>query len=78
MGTRESYEPGTFSWAELATTDAEAAKTFYTTLFGWEFEDMETGGPVYSMASILSWTCGLHSDQQRCFMPKPIHRHLTL
>jgi len=36
MGERESYPPGTFSWADLGTTDAEAAKAFYTKVFGWE------------------------------------------
>jgi uncharacterized protein len=46
MGERTSYTPGTFSWADLATTDAEAAKRFYTGLLGWDYEDqpMPTGG----------------------------------
>ncbi len=54
MGTRESYEPGTFSWAELATTDADGAKEFYARLFGWDYEDNEApgGGGVYSMARV--------------------------
>jgi predicted enzyme related to lactoylglutathione lyase len=26
---------GAFSWCKLITTDAEAAKAFYTKLFGW-------------------------------------------
>ena len=52
MGERTSYTPGTFSWAELVTSDADAAKSFYSQLFGWEYEDNPTGpdGPVYSMA----------------------------
>ncbi len=52
MGERTSYPPGTFSWAELVTSDADAAKSFYSQLFGWEYEDNPTGpdGPVYSMA----------------------------
>ena len=52
MGERTSYTPGTFSWAELVTSDADAAKGFYTQLFGWEYEDNPTGpdGPVYTMA----------------------------
>ena len=29
MAERTSYPPGTFSWAELATSDADAAKAFY-------------------------------------------------
>jgi hypothetical protein len=51
MGERTSYPPGTFSWAELATSDAEGAKAFYTALFGWDYEDSPVGdGQVYSMA----------------------------
>ena len=52
MGERTSYAPGTFSWAELATSDAGAAKSFYSSLFGWEYDDNPIpGGQVYSMAS---------------------------
>ena len=51
MGERTSYAPGTFSWAELATSDADAAKAFYTSVFGWEYRDNPIpDGQVYSMA----------------------------
>ena len=51
MGERTSYPPGTFSWAELATSDAAAAKDFYARVFGWEYEDNPAGeGQIYSMA----------------------------
>jgi predicted enzyme related to lactoylglutathione lyase len=51
MGERTSYAPGTFSWAELTTSDADAAKAFYTTVFGWEYRDNPVGeGMVYSTA----------------------------
>jgi uncharacterized protein len=51
MSERTSYPPGAFSWAELATSDAAGAKAFYAELFGWDYDDNETGGgPVYSMA----------------------------
>jgi uncharacterized protein len=51
MGERTSYPPGTFSWSELVTSDAEAAKRFYTSLFGWEYDDMPIpDSPPYSMA----------------------------
>lgn len=50
MGTRTSYPPGTFSWADLGTTDPDAAKAFYTALFGWEAVDMPVpGGGPYTM-----------------------------
>jgi uncharacterized protein len=52
MGERTSYPPGTFSWSELVTSDADAAKTFYTRLFGWEYDDQPIPDDgVYSMAS---------------------------
>jgi hypothetical protein len=35
-------EPGAFSWNELNTGDAAAAKSFYGRIFGWEFEDRES------------------------------------
>ncbi|WP_028059367.1 VOC family protein [Candidatus Solirubrobacter pratensis] len=51
MGERTSYAPGTFSWAELVTSDADAAKAFYASLFGWSYDDRPIGdGQVYSMA----------------------------
>ena len=34
-----SMRHGAFGWTELMTTDAEAAKQFYTALFGWETEE---------------------------------------
>src|SRR5215475_4303332 len=51
MGERTSYAPGTFSWSELITGDADAAKAFYTSVFGWTYDDLPVGeGQVYSMA----------------------------
>ncbi|HET9736652.1 MAG TPA: VOC family protein [Solirubrobacteraceae bacterium] len=38
MGERDSYAPGTFCWAELGTTDVEAATAFYAEVFGWEVD----------------------------------------
>jgi uncharacterized protein len=53
MGKRERYEPGTFSWVDLSTSDAGGAKVFYGELFGWEFEDNEVpGGGVYTMCHL--------------------------
>ena len=49
MGKTESYEPGTFCWVDLSTSDSEGAKVFYGGLFGWEFRDDEIPGGVYAM-----------------------------
>lgn len=37
------HAPGSFCWVELGTSDAAAAKKFYTALFGWGFHDEEVG-----------------------------------
>ena len=36
-------QQGAFSWCELVTTDAKAAKEFYSRLLGWSTEDMTMG-----------------------------------
>ncbi len=39
----ERHEPGSFCWFELATTDQNAAKQFYRSLFGWTSNDFPMG-----------------------------------
>lgn len=38
-----SHPPGTFCWIELATSDAAAARAFYTSLFGWSVNETPMG-----------------------------------
>jgi len=46
----ESHKPGNFCWVELGAADLAAAKSFYTTLFGWNAVDMPMGpDSVYTM-----------------------------
>lgn len=53
MGERSSYTPGTFCWAELATSDQDGAKAFYASLLGWEADDRPVGdGVFYSMQNL--------------------------
>ena len=52
MGKWETYEPGTFCWADLSTPDADGAKAFYGGLLGWEFRDDEFPGGVYTMCHL--------------------------
>lgn len=64
MGERTKHEPGTFSWADVATTDQEAAKSFYSGLFGWEPEDMPAGeGVTYTMMRLGGQYVGAVSPQ---------------
>lgn len=48
--SRDPHPPGTFCWAELATSDGPAAKAFYTGLLDWQAHDdpLPSGG-TYTM-----------------------------
>jgi predicted enzyme related to lactoylglutathione lyase len=75
MGKRTSYPPGTFSWVDLATTDAGTSKPFYGALFDWEMEDNDAGdGAVYTMCRVDGdAVCGLYemSDDMRATGARP-------
>jgi hypothetical protein len=49
MAKIESYTPGSFCWAELATSDTQSAKNFYTEMFGWTATDQPIPGGVYTI-----------------------------
>jgi predicted enzyme related to lactoylglutathione lyase len=54
FGTALVNEPGAISWNELATRDVDAARRFYSAVFGYEWEDMDTGegGPRYATFAV--------------------------
>jgi hypothetical protein len=52
MMNEDSFKHGAFGWNELMTTDVEAAKRFYTSLFGWETEDMNNTGMKYTTVKV--------------------------
>jgi uncharacterized protein len=52
MATMTSHAPGTFCWVELCSTDLEAAKRFYSALFGWTTRDTPIPGGVYVMCQL--------------------------
>jgi predicted enzyme related to lactoylglutathione lyase len=43
---------GEFCWNDLATTNLEACKKFYSELLGWQFKDSSATGMVYSEISV--------------------------
>jgi len=47
MPNIDTHPAGTFCWIELATTDQSAAKSFYSSLFGWHANDMPMGPDEY-------------------------------
>jgi uncharacterized protein len=65
MPDRTSHDPGTISWSDLATSDADAAKAFYSGLFGWDYDEMPAGeGVIYSMAKHGGRAAAAISPQQ--------------
>ena len=43
---------GAFSWCELSTTEPEAAREFYTQLFGWGSKAMDMPGGTYTTLQV--------------------------
>lgn len=41
-------QAGEFVWNELATTNLQGAKDFYSKVFGWEFTDKDMGDMTYT------------------------------
>lgn len=71
MTVIETYVPGTFCWADLGTPDADAAKRFYTGLFGWDAEDRPMGpDAVYTMFYLDGKAvAALYQDPQQAGTP---------
>jgi predicted enzyme related to lactoylglutathione lyase len=47
--SQECAKPGKIGWAELVTSDVDAAIKFYTGLFGWEVEKFPMASHDYTM-----------------------------
>ena len=52
IGAKILREPGALVWTELSTRDPEAAKKFYTSLFGWKEKTSTGGGMAYTEFSV--------------------------
>lgn len=53
-------EPGCLIWNELSTRDLDEAMSFYSDVFGYDWEPLDDGdtGPVYQMFSVGGRTVG--------------------
>jgi hypothetical protein len=55
----EKHPPGAFCWLELSTTDQNAAKNFYNSLFGWTAKDLPMGpNDFYTMFQLEGHDAG--------------------
>lgn len=60
----DSLKHGAFGWHELMTTDAEAAKAFYSKLFGWEMVE-------HPMEDMTYWGLKVNGDEVGGMMNMP-------
>ncbi len=83
MPERTSYEPGTPSWIDLMTTDPDAARGFYTELFGWDYQDEPTPeGDVYTLCmkngKAAAGLGKLSAEHQQAGMPPAWTTYVTV
>src|SRR5262249_9657369 len=83
MPTVTTHAPGTFSWPELSTSDPNAAKKFYTTLFGWQFKDNDMGpAGVYTIFTREGKDCAsvykMNANQTQTGMPPYWGTYITV
>ena len=76
MTTQAPPATSTFCWNELMTGDVEAAKKFYTALFGWETKEMDMGPAVRSWEAFDAIVDALENPLGADINPRP-GRHLT-
>lgn len=55
LGAQLANEPGAVCWNELITTDLDASKAFYNSVFGWDAEDQ---GPPGGPPAYTEWKLG--------------------
>jgi uncharacterized protein len=81
MANVDKHAPGSFCWVELGTTDQNAAKNFYTQLFGWTVDDYPMGpGQFYSMFRLNGRDAGAGYTLQKDQLAQgvPVHWNLYI
>ncbi len=48
IGAAVVQEPGGLAWVDLRSADPDAARAFYATVFGFDYEPLAMAGPDYS------------------------------
>ncbi len=82
MSRPQRYRPGQFSWVDLMTPDAKAAKAFYGALLGWTFEDRPSDHGVYTMFDLEGlYVAGLgemNDEMKQSGMPPLWNSYVTV
>lgn len=67
VGVRD--EPGSLCWNELCTPDVARARDFYTALFGWAAQEMDTGMPYTMFTQGEAMVGGMYALTPEIRMP---------
>lgn len=71
---KNTIEAGVFCWNELATTNLEAAKKFYSNVFGWKFTQKDMGDTSYTLIKLNDKEFGgiwsIPKDREREISPR--------
>src|SRR5271166_1428219 len=83
MPTVERFTPGDFCWIELATSNQNAAKSFYAALFGWTARDVPTGPEeFYSLLElqgrIAAGAFGISPSESAAGVPPHWHLYVAV
>src|SRR3954453_2399839 len=62
--------PGAWNWSDLQTRDIDAAKAFYSTVFGWEYTDVDFGAGAATMIRVPGY-----GDHLEALNPGTLERH---
>jgi predicted enzyme related to lactoylglutathione lyase len=83
MADFDAHAPGTFSWVELATSDAKAGVAFYRALFGWDVVEHDMGpGGVYTIFTMrdrdVAAGSAMQDDERRMGIPPHWNLYVTV
>ena len=83
MPTVERFAPGEFCWIELATSNQNGAKSFYSTLFDWTIRDIPLGpDEVYSLLEldgrVAAGAFGISASESAAGVPPHWHLYVAV
>ena len=74
LGTTDS---GQFCWLDLAATNADRAKTFYRTLFGWTSHEQQANGGSFTRLRLSDQDVGSIYQLRETLLERGMSSHWT-
>ena len=77
MQSLDAPPPGAFCWLDLAASDAELAKAFYSRAFGWTFRDQPALGGRFTRCQVAGRDVGSLYELRRAQIAHGVPSHWT-